>query len=183
MVKFPRRNKIWVVLKPLYIYIYIYIYCPKATFTHRGRLSVWITKKLGLVRFWLVATFFELLLLISYHQKFMAIYNNISFLLSASLISCVPYHCSQTFLSVSDESSQALDAPHVCIWWEPWPCYDPNFPAFDNLKESFLLLLDEPLPPLLAATIVVELFPIDCIELLITKLLHFVFLQNGFVLC
>jgi hypothetical protein len=87
---------------------YIYIYGPKATFTHRCRLSVWITKKLGLVGFWLVATFFELLVLISYHQKFMAIYNNISFLLSASLISCFPYDCSQTFLSANDESSRAL---------------------------------------------------------------------------
>jgi hypothetical protein len=38
MVKFPGRNKIWVVLKPLYIYIYRY--CPKATFTPRARLSV-----------------------------------------------------------------------------------------------------------------------------------------------
>jgi hypothetical protein len=38
-----------------------------------------------------VATFFEALLLVSSHQKFTAIHSDASFLLSASLISCIPY--------------------------------------------------------------------------------------------
>jgi hypothetical protein len=67
-----------------------------------------------------VATFFESLFLVSYHQKFTAVHNNASFLLLTSLISCIPYFCSQNFLIISNERFQVS---HVCIWWEPWPFY------------------------------------------------------------
>jgi hypothetical protein len=43
----------------------------------KGRLSVWIAKKLGLVCFWLVATFFEVLFLVSHHQKFVVIHSDV----------------------------------------------------------------------------------------------------------
>ncbi len=117
------------------------LYHIKATFTHRGRLSIWMAKKLGLVRFWLGATFFYWVATFSSLSPKVYGHSQWRIFFSFGVLNFMyplPI-CSKTFLTISNESSRAL---HVCILWEPWPCYDPNFPDFDNLKKLLLVKMD-----------------------------------------